>query len=298
MKTTIKIKMNRAKLQIQKHSPEILTGLGVVSFIGTIVVASRAGLKARKVLDKYHEEKNDISEATEKDEEYAVSEERQQDVLGTYGRAASGLAKTYAPTIALSGLSLACFLTANHILKGRYLMAVSAYNAVSGAFEAYRKRVREEEGDDADRHYMFGTERKQIEVEKTDEKGKKKKEQQEVEVAGSSGDLSEYIRYFEEGNKNWDPDPGISFMFLRAQQTIWNNILQTRGHVFLNEVLDGLGFEMTQIGGVAGWVLGNGDDYIDFGMDDTNPAIRRFINGEDNVVPLEFNCDGLILNKI
>ena len=88
-------------------------------------------------------------------------------------------------------------------------------------------------------------------------------------------------------------------MWLRGQQNILNDILHTRGHVFLNEVYDALGFPHTPQGAVLGWIDGEGDNCIDFGLYDQNKEnVRRFVNGVDNVIMLEFNHDGVIWDKI
>ena len=82
-------------------------------------------------------------------------------------------------------------------------------------------------------------------------------------------------------------------------ENILNDILHTRGHVFLNEVYDALGFPHTPQGAVLGWIDGEGDNCIDFGLYDQNKEnVRRFVNGVDNVIMLEFNHDGVIWDRI
>ena len=106
-------------------------------------------------------------------------------------------------------------------------------------------------------------------------------------------------RFFDSSNPNWDKNPTFSMMWLRGQQNILNDILHTRGHVFLNEVYDALGFPHTPQGAVLGWIDGEGDNCIDFGLYDPNKEnVRRFVNGVDNVIMLEFNHDGVIWDKI
>ena len=106
-------------------------------------------------------------------------------------------------------------------------------------------------------------------------------------------------RFFDSSNPNWDKNPTFSMMWLRGQQNILNDILHTRGHVFLNEVYDALGFPHTPQGAVLGWIDGEGDNCIDFGLYDQNKEnVRRFVNGVDNVIMLEFNHDGVIWDRI
>lgn len=76
-----------------------------------------------------------------------------------------------------------------------------------------------------------------------------------------------------------------------------NDLLQVRGHVFLNEAYDALGLERSKEGAVVGWVLDyNGDNFIDFGIYTKENA--RFVNGDERAVLLDFNVDGVIFDKI
>jgi len=91
-------------------------------------------------------------------------------------------------------------------------------------------------------------------------------------------------------------------MFLKAQQNYFNNMLQARGHVFLNEVYDALGMERSSSGTVVGWVIrkdGQGDNFIDFGIfDGESERARAFVNGYERNIRLDFNVDGVIYDLI
>lgn len=295
----------KAEFTIKKNSPEILLGAGIVGFVGTIVLACRATCRADEVLE-FHRRKikdiNDAKEIADADPEGEMSydiEIYRQDKAVRYLKTTGSLAKLYAPTIAVGTLSLACILTSRNIMQKRYLGVVAAYNGLSAAFEEYRKRVRDEYGDDLDKHFRYGTTYDELPV--YDENGKKTKEKEQVEKTetGMVMQTDDSCRFFDSSNPNWDRNPTFSMMWLRGQQNILNDILHTRGHVFLNEVYDALGFPHTPQGAVLGWIDGEGDNCIDFGLYDPNKeSVRRFVNGVDNVIMLEFNHDGVIWDKI
>ena len=295
----------KAEFTIKKNSPEILLGAGIVGFVGTIVLACRATCRADEVLE-FHRRKikdiNDAKEIADADPEGEMSydvEIYRQDKAIRYLKTTGSLAKLYAPTIAVGTLSLACILTSRNIMQKRYLGVVAAYNGVSAAFEGYRKRVRDEYGEELDKHFRYGTTYDELPV--YDENGKKTKEKEKVEKIETEMAIpnDDTCRFFDSSNPNWDKNPTFSMMWLRGQQNILNDILHTRGHVFLNEVYDALGFPHTPQGAVLGWIDGEGDNYIDFGLYDPNKEnVRRFVNGVDNVIMLEFNHDGVIWDKI
>lgn len=295
----------KAEFTIKKNSPEILLGAGIVGFVGTIVLACRATCRADEVLE-FHRRKikdiNDAKEIADADPEGEMSydiEIYRQDKAVRYLKTTGSLAKLYAPTIAVGTLSLACILTSRNIMQKRYLGVVAAYNGLSAAFEEYRKRVRDEYGDDLDKHFRYGTTYDELPV--YDENGKKTKEKERVEKTETGMVIpnDDSCRFFDSSNPNWDKNPTFSMMWLRGQQNILNDILHTRGHVFLNEVYDALGFPHTPQGAVLGWIDGEGDNCIDFGLYDPNKeSVRRFVNGVDNVIMLEFNHDGVIWDKI
>lgn len=295
----------KAEFTIKKNSPEILLGAGIVGFIGTIVLACRATCRADEVLE-FHRRKikdiNDAKEIADADPEGEMSydiEIYRQDKAIRYLKTTGSLAKLYAPTIAVGTLSLACILTSRNIMQKRYLGVVAAYNGVSAAFEEYRKRVRDEYGEGLDKHFRYGTTYDELPV--YDENGKKTKEKEQVEKTETEMVIpnDDSCRFFDSSNPNWDKNPTFSMMWLRGQQNILNDILHTRGHVFLNEVYDALGFPHTPQGAVLGWIDGEGDNCIDFGLYDPNKeSVRRFVNGVDNVIMLEFNHDGVIWDKI
>lgn len=300
----------RTGLKIKKYSPEILMVTGVITFIGTIVVACKQTTKAGEILDDHKrqmDEIKDVIDLSDKGElidddgddiEYSP-EQIKKDKMNVWAHTGVKFTKLYLPAAGLAALSLASFLASNKILKGRYIATLAAFNAVSDAFEKYRKRVRDEGGAELDRHYMYGAEYDRISVEKIDEDGKKHKEKETVENIDSTMAGSLYSRFFDQSCADWDKNPEFNMMFLKAQETIANNMLHERGHIFLNEVYDLLGFERTSAGAMVGWVDGLGDSYVDFGLyNQDNIATRRFVNGLENVILLDFNVDGVIYDKI
>lgn len=304
IKTKLISLAGRRGLQIQKASPEILMTLGIAGVITSTVMACRATLGAEAVMDRHAKKLDTINQARAlaADDPTIYSEkDAQKDLYLTYVQTAADFIKLYAPSAILGAASIACLLGSHRIMKGRNVALAAAYKLLDEGFESYRARVREEHGEQTDFMYKHGMRAEVVtEEEPSDNGGKAKKVKKNKLRPVDPNTNSVYARWFDESCDAWSPQPEYNMMFLRAQQSYHNNILQVRGHVFLNEVYDALGIPRTQAGQVVGWCLGaGGDDFVDFGIfDGDRVKARDFVNGYEQSILVDFNVDGVIHNLI
>lgn len=275
-------KLNRGLLQVSKHSPLLLTVVGVAGLVTAGVLAARATLKLEEVIDTNEVELKWAKESVETMDapESVVAKQIIKNVVR--------IGKLYWVPITLAAGSTVMVLAGHHILNQRYAGLVVAYKGLETAFANYRQRVIEQYGEEVDKDFRLGLRTETIE----DENGKKKK------VKVSDGvDKSEYMFDFGPHNINFSGNMEHNMFFLRGHQNIANDILRSRGQLFLSEVLDMLGFERTPASIVTGWLYdpqspkATGDDYVEFGID----ADRYEQLG---YVLLDFNVDGTIFDKI
>jgi hypothetical protein len=87
---------------------------------------------------------------------------------------------------------------------------------------------------------------------------------------------------------------------IKARQSLATTILTTRGHIFLNEVLDALGCDHTPEGCVVGWKFESPGDQgcVDFGLLKNKEHVADFTERRIDYLVLEFNHDGVIWDKI
>lgn len=293
---TVSKMTGRTGLALKAASPEILLGIGVIGVVTSTVLACRATLKVETVLDGHKETIEKIHKAKETVDSDNYSEtDYKKDLTITYVKTGANFVKLYGPSVSLGLLSLGCIIGGHGIIKQRNVALMAAYKAVEESFSAYRKRVTEEYGENADYMYKNGLKQEVVSEIETDEDGKSKKVKKNKLVTDPNG-LSQYARFFDESSSEWTKNADYNMMFLQSQQNYWNNMLQARGHVFLNEIYDALGLPRSQAGAVVGWVIGeNRDNFIDFGLFDGDRAkVRDFVNGYERSILLDFNVDGVI----
>lgn len=286
--------------KIKKHSPEILIVVGVVGTVASAVIACKATTKVNKIIDDAKDDIDDIHEAiengvTKAGETYAI-EDSKKDLVIVYTKTGVKLVKLYAPAVILGTFSIASILASNNILRKRNVALGAAYAAIDKSFKDYRGRVIERFGEQVDAELKYGIKAKKFEeVEVDPETGKEKKVKKTVMVADPNLQ-SDYAVYFDNKSRNYETNQDYNYMFLKAQQQFANDKLQTRGHLFLNEVLDDLDLPRTSAGQIVGWTKDGPDGYVNFRIVEVD---RETEDGRhEPALLLDFNVEGNIWNKM
>lgn len=289
---------NNTKNGVQKHSPEILAGVGVVGTVASAVMACKATLKLNDILDDCKETRDKIK-AVEADPKYQneyTPEDAKKDLTVNYTQTAVKIAKLYAPAVILGSASLGCLLASNDILRKRNAALSAAYMTVDKSFKEYRSRVAERFGEEVEKEIRYNIKAQEIETIVANEDGSETVVMEEAKVMDPNL-YSDYARFFDEANPNWQNDPEYNLMFLKSQQQYANDLLKSRGRLFLNEVYDMLGIDRSKAGQVVGWTYNpknpTGDNFVDFGIYDmSKERVRAFVNGYETNILLDFNVDG------
>ena len=300
MKTKLMNVYNGVKGKVEKHSPEILMGVGVAGVITTTVMACRATMKLDDILVEAAETREKIKEVAENPayEDKYTEEDAKKDLVINYTQTAVKVAKLYAPAVAVGVISVGCLLGSHDILRKRNAALSAAYLTVDKSFKEYKQRVIDRVGEEVEKEIRYGIKAEEIIETVTDEEGNKTTVTETVKTMNPTL-YSDYARFFDEASPCWQNDPEYNLMFLRAQQQYANDLLRAKGRLFLNDVYEMLGIEKTKAGQIVGWVYDrenpNGDNFVDFGIYDmSKERVRAFVNGYETNILLDFNVDGNI----
>lgn len=233
-----------AKSKVSKHSPEILTGIGIAGMITTTVFAVKATPKALKKIEERKEELNLENEGL-----------KPAEIVKTCW-------KCYAPAVATGAFSIACLVGANSVNARRNAALATAYKISETALSEYREKVVETIGEKKEQAVRDAVAKDKVEknpVSKT-----------EVIITEKGNTLcydAHSDRYFKS-----DIDK-----IRRAVNNL--NYRMTSGmemYISLNEFYDEIGLSHTQIGDDLGWVVNDGLIDISFSSqiaDNDTPCI-------------------------
>ena len=152
----------RVLLGAIEHAPVICFVGGVVAFGATVYMTTKAVPKVKKDLEKHNEKLKDLDETKAEMHE----KEYKKAVRSVYFDTTINVVKDVGGAAACGVFAISLFGAAAYIPCFRYTQLSGRYMILDKTFKEYRKAVREEEGPEYDRHYMFKT--KEAEKDKVD----------------------------------------------------------------------------------------------------------------------------------
>lgn len=295
----------------KRNSPYILFGMGMISLCGAVAEAVHATTKLGYILDTrtamlqdtedyYKDALDDPDLDLDVDTRKSLENNKAREIKKINNSAVLDICKLYAPTVAITALSIFSFGSSFSILNKRYLGVSAALTATTKTFEAYRDRVRaEENGEIKDFAYLHGLDLEESEKTIVDEETGKKKKVKQLEVKGTP--TGQFTFRFEK----YDPNKEIGFEQWQSVNTyswpIVSGIIAHRQRqleigkmVMLHDVLRDLGAGdnlFYEENSTAGWLPG---DIIlsglEEGADIMSGDATQYLYGDCPDVTLIFNC--------
>lgn len=300
-------------LKIRSNAPEILMVTGAVSTFAGFIWGCVSSTKLEATVDRTKEKIDTIKEYAEQHPDEVTEREVKKDIRKARTEGVVEVAKLYLPSIGLVGAGYTSMFASHGLLRRNEAMLASACAALQASYSAYRQRVVDAVGEEAEQKIRLGYEEKTI-VEPDENNHPISRVEKEIDPATLS-EVSRYAVFFDGRSPyyryitrktvvgvDYIPDTEENFIFLKNVQNAMNNKLKTRGYLFLNEVYRALGLPCTIEGQLVGWIFekdnAQGDNKVDFGLFNTGrEATRRFVEGIEDVVLLDFNVDGYILDR-
>lgn len=255
----------------KKHKSEIFFATGLLAIVGGTVVCCKETLKTPDILDE-HKKSRAVLKAKEAEyPDYKPGKDLFKLYLYTTGK----ILWNYKWGIGLEALGIGLTCKGYSDKSAECASAMAGLSAVSTAFDEYRNRVKEEEGENKDRHYLTGESEMEITdipaEGEVDENGKKKKVTKKKLTTGdpdTNGDG--YGVYITKGNPVFDNDEEYFLMNLRRIQNNLNDKKQASlsNSICLNDIYKELCIEQKKKGMIAGY---HGDHhFVEFDVKKVN----------------------------
>ena len=214
-----------------KHSPEILTAIGIAGMVTTTILAVKATPKALKMID-------DVKQEEQKDELTPV-----ETVKAAW--------KPYIPAVVTGAASIACLIGSNSVHTKRNAALMTAYKISETALTEYKEKVVETIGEKKEKNIRDSINKDKLE--------KNPVSKSEVIITERGNTLCYDVhsdRYFRS-----DIDK-----IRKAVNEL--NYRMTSGmemYVSLNEFYDAIGLSHTPVGDELGWLVSDGMIDIHYG---------------------------------
>lgn len=213
---------------VSKHSPEILTGIGIAGMISTTVLAVKATPKALELIEekKLEEDTDELTPV--------------ETVKTTW--------KCYIPAAVTGATSIVCLIGASSVSAKRNAALATAYTISESALREYKNKVVETIGEKKEKEVRDAIAKDRVE--------KNPVEKKEIVVTGNGT------------TKCYDHHAGRYFYSsmdkLKKIQNEINDRLIKDSYISLNEFYYAIGLEGTEIGRRLGWRIDEGLLELDF----------------------------------
>ena len=230
---------NNAKRTLSKHSPEILTGVGIAGMATSIVLAVKVTPKALRLIEDARYEKGEELTPIEK---------------------TKACWKCYVPVVLTATTSAACLIGANSVNVKRNAALATAYKLSETAFTEYREKVIE----------TIGEKKHQAVKDKIAKEKIEKNQPNNTGIIVTGGGNTRFLdgtfgRYFTSDIEK-----------IKKATNDLNRRMLSEMYISLNEFYSEIGLDEVEVGDDMGWNLDEGFIELDWSSqicEDGTPCI-------------------------
>ena len=223
MKQNVTNFIKKTKRAVSKHSPEILTAIGIAGMASTVVLAVRATPKALKQIDEAKEEKGEELTPVE---------------------TVKVAWNPYIPAIATGVASTICLIGANSVHAKRNAALATACQLSANAISEYKEIVQDTVDEETNKIIEDKVAKEKLKKNPVKEDEKQLKDQELIL------DNRNYLCYDAGGNLYFRSDENS----IRAAINVLNQRMNDgEGYVSLNDLYSELNVRGTDVGELLGW---------------------------------------------
>lgn len=287
---------NSVKSGLVKAAPGLMITCGIAGVAVGSYKAAQVTPMAKEAIAEFKATRDAIEQHEED------PEAKRECIKAGYRSLGSTLLHAYAKPVLFVTGGTALILGGHGIVSKKLATTTASLISTDRIFRNYRNNVIEDQGEEADFRYRTGVKTVNVETVEQDVRGRKRKVNKEYDVLEELVN-DPFLKLFDESNPNFTKNPTRNLDFLRQQVDFLNRRLVAEGFVSLNDVLYQLGYNRCAEGSIYGWFYDpdnpNCHNEIDIGIKDIRrKTIQNAINGYEPVILLNFNVDGLIINKL
>ena len=251
MKLNINRIMKSTKHFVVKHSPEILTGIGVAGMVSAAVMAVKATPKALYLLDREEEERIDVLLTDDPnmslEDAHAIAELKPVEKIQTAWKA-------YIPALVTGALSIVCIIGASRVNTKRNAALATAYSLSESALKEYQTKVIEAVGEEKASEITEQVHKELIDKAIKDDEAAYRKASKDWQNKEVIPDSDEVLCY--------DVCSGRQFKSskytLQSAENEINKIMRDEMYASLNEFYYLIGLKSTSMGDILGWNMDDG----------------------------------------
>lgn len=236
----------------RKHSPEILTGIGIAGMITTTVMAVRATPKALFLIEEAEDEKGVM--------QYEEGKDPNSFTLLTPIEMIKVAGPCYIPAAVVGAISIGCLIGASSVNMRRNAALATAYALSESTLKEYQEKVIEEIGEKKEREVRDAISKDHV------EKNPVSKSEVIITEKGNTLCFDKLSgRYFRSDIER-----------LRKAENELNRRMRDDMYISLNEFYWEIGLDSIKIGEDIGWNIDTGYIDIDFSSqlaDDGTPCL-------------------------
>lgn len=250
---------------VSDNKAMLLIGGGIGTMLTGGILACRSTFKLSPILEEHMDVMNNISDLEETVDDY---NDGSHDRKVCYFKTIKKITKLYLIPTTVTAIGVIMILAGTKNITDQNAQLSAAVTTGMAAFNEYRDRVVDRFGEEVDKELRAGV--KEVEVEETDEKGKKKKAKHKVADLNAKG--RGWGFYITPSNPLYNKDKIQMMATFNREKAYCNNLFHANKKFVVEQMYERFCVLVDDLDNadimIMGWCDGVGDQFIDFTIEE------------------------------